>query len=79
MIHLVICDDNRDFAWRLKTELEKLLADRSNTAFRLYPKLNHVFVEAIYSDILKASKEYSVERHVGEDVIGDIAAFVSQH
>lgn len=58
---------------------QQLLADRSNTEFRLYPKLNHVFVEAIYSDILKASKEYSVERHVGEDVIGDIAAFVSQH
>lgn len=58
---------------------QQLLAERSNTEFRLYPKLNHVFVEAIYSDILKASKEYSVERHVGEDVIGDIAAFVSQH
>ena len=32
MIHLVICDDNRDFALRLKTELEKLLADRSMPA-----------------------------------------------
>jgi hypothetical protein len=33
-------------------------------------------VDALYDDILKASKEYGVERHIGEDVIGDIAAFV---
>ena len=32
MIHLVICDDDRDFALRLKTELEKLLAERSMSA-----------------------------------------------
>ena len=59
-------------------QFRQLLADRRNTTFKLYPKLNHVFVEAIYSDILKASKEYSVERHIGEDVIGDIAAFISE-
>ena len=38
--------------------------------------MNHVFVKGIYNDILKASKEYSVEQHIGEDVIGDIADFI---
>ncbi|MBR4394267.1 MAG: alpha/beta fold hydrolase [Oscillospiraceae bacterium] len=57
-------------------KLQELLAGRENTVFKLYPELNHVFVNAIYDDILKASKEYSVERHIGEDVIGDIAAFI---
>ena len=57
-------------------KLQELLAGRKNTVFKLYPELNHVFVNAIYDDILKASKEYSVERHIGEDVIGDIAAFI---
>ncbi len=52
------------------------LAGRENTVFRLYPDLNHLFVPAIYDDILKASKDYSVERHIGEDVIGDIAGFI---
>ncbi len=57
-------------------EFRELLAERANTSFSLYPELNHCFVNGIYDDILKASKEYSVERHIGEDVIGDIARFI---
>ena len=52
------------------------LADRGNITYKLYPELNHCFVPAIYDDILKASKEYSVERHICEDVISDIAEFI---
>ncbi len=55
---------------------KELLAGRDNVTCRLYPELNHVFVTAIYDDILKASKEYGVERHIGEDVIADIADFI---
>lgn len=65
----VLAED--DFA-----EFKKLLAGRENTEFRLYPELNHCFVDAIYNDILKASKEYSTERHIGEEVISDIADFI---
>ena len=57
-------------------KFRELLAERRNTFFRLYPKLNHLFVDAIYDDILKASKEYSTERHIGEEVIEDIAEFI---
>lgn len=52
------------------------LAGREDITYRLYPGLNHCFVTAIYDDILKASKEYGVERHIGEDVINDIADFI---
>ena len=46
-------------------------------AFHLVPRvLNHIFVRGIYDDILKASKEYKVERHIPEEVIADIAAFI---
>ena len=55
---------------------KKLLAGRPNTSYKLYPDLNHIFVKGIYDDILKASKEYKVERHIPEEVIGDIAAFI---
>ena len=55
------------------------LTERKNTCFKLYPDLDHCFVTAIYDDILKASKEYSVERHIGEDVIQDIASFVLEN
>ncbi len=65
----VLADD--DFA-KFKT----ILAGRPNTVFRLYPELNHCFVQAMYSDILKASKEYSTERHISDEVIKDIADFI---
>jgi dienelactone hydrolase len=57
-------------------KFRELLAERSNTFFRLYPELNHVFVDAIYDDISKVSKEYNTERHIGEEVISDIASFI---
>ena len=52
------------------------LASRDNTTYKLYPELNHCFVPAKYDDITKATKDYSVERHIGEDVISDIAEFI---
>ena len=59
-------------------EFRRVLAGRARTGFRLYPELNHCFVEGIYDDILKASKEYKVERHIPEEVIGDIAKFIDK-
>jgi dienelactone hydrolase len=61
------------------SKFKELLAGRENTQFRLYPGLNHCFVNAIYNDILKASKEYGTERHIGEEVIGDIARFILEN
>ncbi len=57
---------------------QELLSGRDNTVFRLYPELNHVFVQAMYDDILRATKEYGVERHIGDDVITDIASFMTE-
>ena len=57
-------------------QFRNLLAGRGNTFFRLYPGLNHLFVTAIYDDVLKAREEYGTERHIGSEVIGDIADFV---
>ena len=75
----LIMQGGRDFQVLAADDFERfreLLSDRKNTVFKLYPALNHVFVNAIYDDILKASKEYRVERHIGEDVICDIASFI---
>ena len=57
-------------------QLQTLLAERKNTVFKRYPGLNHIFVPAISDDILKATKEYGTERHIGDDVIDDIASFI---
>ena len=57
-------------------KFKELLEGRPNTVFKLYPELNHCFTDAIYSSILKASKEYGTERRVSEEAIGDIADFI---
>ena len=57
-------------------KFKELLSDRRNTFFKLYPELNHIFVDAIYDDIGKVTKEYRTERHIGEEVTGDIADFI---
>ena len=60
-------------------KFKELLKDRENTVYKYYPELNHVFVKGIYNDILKASKEYSVEQHIPEEVIQDIADFIDKN
>lgn len=57
-------------------EYKRLFGNRENFTFRLYEGLNHAFVPALYDDISKATKEFSVERHIGEDVISDIAEWI---
>ena len=77
---VLIMQGGRDFQVLADVDylkFKELLAERRNTFYRLYPDLNHVFVDAIYDDISKASKEYSTERHIGEEVISDIASFIS--
>ena len=55
---------------------QQLLAGRENVTFKLYEGLNHAFVTAKSSDINKAKQEYRQERHIGEEVIADIAGWI---
>lgn len=76
---VLIMQGGRDFQVLADDDFKafkELLAGRDNITYKLYPELNHAFVTAIYDDILKASKEYGVERHIGEEVIADIAEFI---
>lgn len=78
---VLILQGEKDFQVLAKKDyrqFQKLLAGRADTGYKLYPGLNHIFVKAIYDDILKASKEYRIERHIPEEVIRDIAAFIKQ-
>ena len=79
---VLIMQGGRDFQVLAEDDFrlfQELLADRENTEYKLYPDLNHCFVKAIYDDILKASKEYGAERHIGKDVIHDIALFILEN
>ena len=58
---------------------QELLKDRTNVTFRLYEGLNHAFVPAVCSKISKVMKEFSKEQHIGADVIGDIANWITEN
>ncbi len=76
---ILILQGGRDFQVLANEDYQRFqeeLATRKNTSFKLYPELNHCFVQAIQDDISKVSIEYGTERHIGEEVIGDIADFI---
>lgn len=54
----------------------QLLGDRENVTFRLYPGLNHAFVTAVSDSIADAKKEFARERHIGPEVLEDLANWI---
>ena len=55
---------------------QQLLGDRDNVTFRLYPGLNHCFVPARFDSIADAKKEFTPERHIGPEVLDDLACWI---
>ena len=79
---MLIVQGEKDFQVSVEkdfNEYKKLLNDKTNVEFRLYENLNHAFVNYLYSDILKAKQEYNTERHIGEEVISDIADWIMKN
>ena len=58
---------------------QQILSGRENATFRLYPRLNHVFMPGIYGSITKAKQEYKVEQRMSGEVIADIAAWIHEN
>ncbi len=76
---ILIMQGDKDFQAKVDpdfTGYQSLLAGKANVTFKLYEGLNHCFVPAMYDDIMKAKQEYKAERHIGEDVIADIADWI---
>ncbi|MBU8919343.1 alpha/beta fold hydrolase [Bacillus sp. FJAT-29953] len=55
---------------------KKQLDQNPNVTFKLYPNLNHLFMPAIYGNILKVQKEYKVAQKVDSQVFKDIADWI---
>ena len=55
---------------------KELLKDKENVTFKVYANLNHLFVNSVYGNIMKAMKEYKLEQHIGETVIKDLADWI---
>jgi pimeloyl-ACP methyl ester carboxylesterase len=76
---ILVMQGEKDFQAKVDPDFvgyQRLLEGRDNVTFQLYAGLNHAFVPAVYDDIMMAKKEYNAERHIGEEVIGDIAEWI---
>ncbi len=76
---VLIMQGEKDFQAKVDPDFmayQSLLAGRENVTFKLYEGLNHAFVPSVYGSIMQAKKEYNVEQHIGENVIGDIAEWI---
>jgi uncharacterized protein len=74
-----ILQGEKDFQVSIEKDFngyKKILGNRPNATFRLYPNLNHLFMPSIYGEILKAKKEYKVAQHVDQQVINDISDWI---
>ena len=79
---LLILQGEKDFQASAAVDFtgyQTLLEGHNNATFKLYPGLNHAFVPALSDDINKARKEYAEERHIGDEVIGDIARWILEN
>lgn len=76
---LLVMQGGRDFQAKADVDYrgyQELLEGKPNVTFWLFEELNHCFVPAICTDISKAKKEYSTERHIGPEVIAQIAGWI---
>lgn len=76
---MLILQGEKDFQVKADVDFalyKKLLAGRDNVTFRLYPGLNHAFVTARFDSIAEAKKEFTPERHIGPEVLDDLADWI---
>lgn len=77
---ILILQGEKDFQATVTKDFEayqQLLCGKNNVTFRLYENLNHAFVPSVYGNIMKAKQEYSIEQHIPEAVIADIADWIN--
>ena len=76
---MLVMQGEKDFQAKAAVDFEmykQLLSHRDNVTFRLYPGLNRAFVTARSRSIADAKQEFTPERHIGSEVLDDIAGWI---
>ena len=79
---VLVMQGGKDFQVKAEVDYilyQQLLQNHPDATFHLYKNLNHCFVPSIYGRITKAKQEYSMEQHIGDKVIGDMATWIHNH
>jgi len=73
---MLVLQGDRDYQVLATKDFEgwkRVLEPREDVSFKLYPKLNHLFIEG---EGMSTPQEYGIEGHVSPDVIGDIVSWI---
>jgi len=77
---ILITQGDADFHVSVEYDFNKykeIMADKPNATFKLYPNLNHLFMQTVYgNNISKGLKEYKKAQKVEPYVMDDIAQWV---
>jgi dienelactone hydrolase len=76
---ILIMQGKKDFHISIEKdyhEYKSILVKNKKAEFKLYPDLNHVFMESVYDDPKKAKEEYSKPQHLSQEVVDDIAEWI---
>ncbi|QKH05176.1 alpha/beta fold hydrolase (plasmid) [Bacillus cereus] len=76
---VLILQGDKDFHVSVEKDFngyKNCLGEMRNVTFKLYPNLNHLFMPAVFGEILKMKKEYKVAQHVDKQVINDISDWI---
>ena len=76
---MLIMQGEKDFQVKAHVDFalyKDLLRQREYVTFRLYPGLNHCFDPARFDSIADAKKEFTPERHIGPQVLDDLANWI---
>jgi len=79
---IFITQGDADFHVSVEADFNKykeIMGDRPNATFKLYPNLNHLFMQTVYgNDISKGLKEYKKPQKVDENVMDDITNWIKE-
>ena len=76
---ILVMHGNADFQVSTEkdfNEYKRILSDHPNATFKLYPNLNHAFMQSVCGEEKCPKKEYSKPQHVEPVVIDDMASWI---
>ena len=79
---ILVLQGGKDFQVRADVDYaayQQILSGHPNATFRLYPELNHLFMNSVYGKISQSKEEYRVKQTLNPQVIADIAAWIHEN
>ncbi|KLU58748.1 hypothetical protein CEB3_c47650 [Peptococcaceae bacterium CEB3] len=79
---VLILQGDKDFQVSAKRDFalyQQICRGKANISFKLYPGLNHLFMNSVFGRVKDFKKEYKIAQKVSAKVLEDIAEWILGH